>query len=29
VREGVLRGYQRRRAQRVDVVVMSLIPTDL
>jgi RimJ/RimL family protein N-acetyltransferase len=29
VREGVLRGYQRRRGQRVDVVVMSLIPLDL
>jgi RimJ/RimL family protein N-acetyltransferase len=29
VHEGVLRGYQRRRAQRVDVVVMSLIPSDL
>ena len=29
VREGILRGYHRRRGQRVDVVVMSLIPTDL
>jgi RimJ/RimL family protein N-acetyltransferase len=29
VREGVLRGYQRRRGTRVDAVVMSLIPPDL
>jgi [ribosomal protein S5]-alanine N-acetyltransferase len=29
VHEGVLRGYQRRRGERVDAVVMSLIPLDL
>jgi len=29
VREGVLRGYERRRGKRVDVTVMSLIPADL
>jgi ribosomal-protein-alanine N-acetyltransferase len=29
VREGVLRGYQRKRGKRVDVVVLSLIPADL
>lgn len=29
VREGVLRGYQRKRGIRVDMVVMSLIPSDL
>ena len=29
LREGVLRGYQRRRRDRVDAVVMSLIPDDL
>jgi RimJ/RimL family protein N-acetyltransferase len=29
VREGVLRGHQRRRGKRIDVVVMSLIPADL
>jgi ribosomal-protein-alanine N-acetyltransferase len=29
VREGVLRGYERRRGARVDAVVMSLIPADL
>jgi RimJ/RimL family protein N-acetyltransferase len=28
-REGVLRGYERKRDKRVDVVVMSLIPADL
>lgn len=28
-REGVLRGYHRRRGSRVDAVVMSLIPADL
>jgi len=27
--EGLLRGYQRRRGRRVDLVVMSLIPADL
>ena len=29
VREGVLREYQRRRGHGVDMVIMSLIPTDL
>ncbi|HUA50214.1 MAG TPA: GNAT family protein [Solirubrobacteraceae bacterium] len=29
VHEGLLRGYERRRGNRVDVVVMSLIPADL
>ncbi len=29
VREGVLRGHQRKRGKRVDVVVMSLITADL
>jgi RimJ/RimL family protein N-acetyltransferase len=29
VREGVLRGYERRRGARVDAVVMSLIPPDV
>jgi RimJ/RimL family protein N-acetyltransferase len=29
VREGVLRGRQRRRGERVDAVMMSLIPADL
>jgi RimJ/RimL family protein N-acetyltransferase len=29
VREGVLREYQRKRGKRIDIVVMSLIPTDL
>jgi [ribosomal protein S5]-alanine N-acetyltransferase len=29
VREGVLRGYVRRRARRADVVAMSLIASDL
>jgi [ribosomal protein S5]-alanine N-acetyltransferase len=29
VREGVLRGHQRKRGKRIDVVVMSLIPADL
>ena len=28
-REGVLRGHQRKRGKRIDVVVMSLIPADL
>jgi len=28
-REGVLRGHQRRRGKRIDVVVMSLITADL
>ena len=28
-REGVLRGYQRRRGTRVDAVVLSLIPADI
>jgi [ribosomal protein S5]-alanine N-acetyltransferase len=28
-REGVLRGYQRKRGKRVDMVVLSLIPADL
>jgi [ribosomal protein S5]-alanine N-acetyltransferase len=27
-REGVFRGYERKRGKRVDVVVMSLIPAD-
>jgi [ribosomal protein S5]-alanine N-acetyltransferase len=29
VREGVLREYQRKRRRGVDMVIMSLIPTDL
>jgi ribosomal-protein-alanine N-acetyltransferase len=29
VREGVFRGYRRRRGERIDAVVMSLIPADL
>ena len=29
VREGVLREYQRKRGKGVDMVIMSLIPTDL
>jgi RimJ/RimL family protein N-acetyltransferase len=29
VREGVLRGYQRRRGARIDTIVLSLIPADL
>ena len=29
VREGVLRAYQRKRGQRIDMVAMSLIPADL
>jgi [ribosomal protein S5]-alanine N-acetyltransferase len=28
-REGVLRGYERKRGKRVDMVVLSLIPADL
>jgi ribosomal-protein-alanine N-acetyltransferase len=28
-REGVLRGYERKREDRIDMVVMSLIPADL
>jgi RimJ/RimL family protein N-acetyltransferase len=27
--EGLLRGYHRRRGQRIDAIVMSLIPSDL
>jgi RimJ/RimL family protein N-acetyltransferase len=29
VREGVLREYQRKRGKGVDMVIMSLIATDL
>lgn len=29
VREGILRGYVRDRGKRLDVVIMSLLPTDL
>jgi [ribosomal protein S5]-alanine N-acetyltransferase len=29
IREGLMRGYERKRGTRVDVVIMSLIPADL